>query len=64
MLLEDGRADPCINESVCLTDSASNGHIDIVKMLLEDGRADPSDDTSDCLKSSAQLVQMLLNCCL
>lgn len=42
MLLEDGRADPGIQNNVCLMIACYNGHTEIVRLLLADPRVDPT----------------------
>ena len=43
LLLEDGRADPTIKESVAVRIACQDGRADMLKLFLRDGRATPPD---------------------
>jgi hypothetical protein len=53
ILLEDGRADPRVKNSVTMYWALNNLYTDIIKLLIKDGRADPSIDKNGALDWAA-----------
>jgi ankyrin repeat protein len=65
ILLQDGRADPTIDNNQILTNTATYGDVKMLKLLLQDGRADPTVGNNYAIKHASfmgytEIVSLLL----
>jgi hypothetical protein len=61
-LLQDGRADPTLENNHALGLASEHGHIDIVNVLLQDGRVEPTIDNDIAIKKvkTQEIKDMLI----
>jgi hypothetical protein len=65
LLLQDGRADPAIQNNISIRRAAEQGHKEVVRLLLQDPRVDPTANRNGALRNAVveghtEVVKLLL----